>query len=116
MGQLDSNVQSPTVGAIGLWRLISSRCSRESGRPSSCEAALAVHVQVAFESKGLNPGYHFIVSGVDIRRAFKLWASCIQRAQPHLADTSAAVRCVSAFIGSPPRRYSSAAAPATAAL
>jgi hypothetical protein len=46
MGQLDSNVQSPTAEGLG--------CTSTSPR--------GVAVQVAFESKGLQPAFHFVGS------------------------------------------------------
>jgi hypothetical protein len=45
---------------------------------------LDVAVQVAFESKGLKPGYHFIGSRVETRRFQALWVNWIQLVQPHL--------------------------------
>jgi hypothetical protein len=47
-------------------------------------APLSAAVQVAFESKGLKPGFHFIYAQCLKPGAVKLWVKWIQRVQPHL--------------------------------
>jgi hypothetical protein len=42
---------------------------------NSVSASHRVAIQVAFESKGLKPGFHFIVSRVETRRFQALWGN-----------------------------------------
>jgi hypothetical protein len=64
MGQLDSNVQSPTAAASRLSRVSNSAATAEEGGGASSNrvmsASRAVAVQVAFERQTLKPVFHLI--------------------------------------------------------
>jgi hypothetical protein len=85
-GQLESTLVQPPPEEASGWEVSGRSAARRrvgagaaagAGAGTRCSA-----VQVAFESKGLKPGFHFLGSRVETRRFQAMGLNCTQRVQP----------------------------------